>query len=181
MLKSAADGFLQTALTSHLHQVVDLVGAGDQQHIDLAIDDLLNGALERSDIFRKSPLVDGHWSHQSAARLQAMNQFAVGNPVFLQGDALSRQRHPWLVLIKGSENVPPRVGFRNDHGDRDSKLPQRRHRFRAARNHRQARQRLHQLFTRMFRCHGTEKDAGAHSRQEDHRIKLSCEKVFGEG
>jgi len=33
----------------------------------------------------------------------------------------------------------------------------------------------------MLRFHGAEKDADAHSRQEDHRIKLSCEKVFGEG
>src|SRR6266446_3121259 len=116
----------------------DLHAGGEERNINLARGKFIHGSLKRSKVFRQRPLIDGHSSDDGASLTKPCQQFRIGYPVFLYGNAGPRQAQ-WLSrggrFIERTQKFAPcvRLGSR----DRGSypELAQSRDGFRTSRNH----------------------------------------------
>ncbi len=154
----------------HLEHVTDLRGAGEQGHVGLARRDRRQRAMQRLAILGQRPSIHRHQHDLGAARLQAGNQITVGNPIFLNRDALAGQ-----IGQAGQfrQQLAPGVGLRDFQRRFDTGAAQRARRFRPAHHGGHLAQCLRQGFQRVFAGQHLEQGLGADAGQKDDHVELT--------
>ena len=98
--QGGAHPLVEGAVARDLHDVLHLVGVGEQNDRHPPAGDHLEGRADRTEIERQRPAIHRHADHLGATLLEALQELEVADAVFLHGDpaAANGLSYTWVAV-----------------------------------------------------------------------------------